>query len=111
MSNKLLYFPSKIRNSPIGDGTQKLYRFDNGYGASVMRYIAPGEHSMGYHDGLWELCILQYDPDGRYHVVSHPDIAESGTLGFLREADVQEILKMIVKLPKVGTAEAYALLT
>jgi len=36
-------------------GERKLFEFDNGYGASLVK--CPG--SYGYEQGLWELAVLK----------------------------------------------------
>ena len=41
-------------------GVQKLYRFDNGYGASVVR----SQYTYGGKEGLWELAVARYTGDG-----------------------------------------------
>lgn len=45
------------RPHPTSVGVQRLHRFDNNYGASVIRAIG----SYGYEDNLWELAVLKFE--------------------------------------------------
>ena len=40
-------------------GIQKLYKFDNNYGASVVHH----SYSYGNEDGLWELAVIEFIDD------------------------------------------------
>jgi hypothetical protein len=69
-------------------GIQKIYQFDNGYGASVIRH----EHSYGSERGLWELGVLSgseltYDTEITNDVIGH-----------LTEVEVQKYLMEISQL-------------
>jgi hypothetical protein len=90
------------RKHPIGNGVQKIYRFPNGYGASVVRFMIPLYDgrliggSYGSDDGLWELAVIQWDED-KYKVVYTTPVT-GDVLGNLNDADVQETLKQIMEL-------------
>jgi hypothetical protein len=69
-------------------GVQKVYEFDNGYGASVIMH----QGSYGYSKGLWELAVLEngelcYDTSITHDVIGH-----------LTEAKVNKYLKQIKEL-------------
>lgn len=49
-----MYEPIEI-NAAWG-GPQKLYRFPNGYGASVIQ----NKGSYGNEEGLWELAVIKF---------------------------------------------------
>ena len=70
------------------NGVQARIEFDNGWGASVIRY----EHSYGGQSGLFELAVLK---DG--FVDSNNDITDD-VIGWLDESDVTKILKQIQEL-------------
>jgi len=83
--------PTKVylSYSIYGEKEQRIYRFSNGYGASVIR----GPFTYGGPDGLWELAVL-YGEDICYSTVITQDV-----IGFLSEARVNEILDQIEELP------------
>lgn len=41
----------------LNNGVRHIYKFDNGYGASVIKH----DYSYGGRDGLWELAVLKDD--------------------------------------------------
>lgn len=72
-------------------GTQTLHRFENGYGASVIR----GGRAYG---GL-ELAVVKYlsnDPED-FELCYDTPITDD-VLGYLKEEDIPEILKRIENL-------------
>jgi hypothetical protein len=91
---------------PIGNGVQKLYRFDNGYGASVVQFAG----SYGFEQGLWELAVIRWDNSPIHEDLSYPDgigpysIAydtpiTDDVIGYLTEMEVEEVLNRIEALP------------
>jgi hypothetical protein len=68
------------------DGQRRLYKFSNGYGASVIRNSA----SYGNEDGLWELAVL--DTDGK---IDYTTSITEDVLGYLTTDDVEDILEQI----------------
>lgn len=82
------------RVHPAGrGGTQKIYRFPNGYGASVIQY--PG--SYGYDDGLWELAVLKFRDKDSWSITYDTPITDD-VIGYLSEVEVQDILAKIEAL-------------
>ena len=71
-------------------GTQRRYRFLNGYGASVVCH----QYSYGGDDGLWELAVLDRDGYLTYDTPITDDV-----IGWLTEDAVEEKLTAISKLP------------
>ena len=90
---KLFYFkgftPIKCLPLAIG-GIRCLYRFKNGYGASVAR----GPFTYGGRDGLWELAIL------RGANIDYTTPITRDVIGYLNEEEVQDVLRQINNLPK-----------
>lgn len=71
------------------DGYQKKYRFDNGYGASVVC----NNMSYGGPKGLFEVAILDSDGSICYDTPITNDV-----IGWLDFADVAEVLEKIKNL-------------
>lgn len=75
---------------------QHQYRFDNGYGASVVR----GPYTYGGLDGLWELAVMLCDPkDETVWEITYETLITDDTLGRLTEAEVNHALEAIRSLP------------
>ena len=73
---------------PFNGGVQKVYEFDNGYGASVIRHRG----SYGFAQGKWELAVLQ-GGDLCYSTPITEDV-----IGYLTWSEVQTYLKQIKEL-------------
>jgi hypothetical protein len=93
--------PDAVRVIEAIQGVQKLYRFPNGYGASVVK----GEHTYGGDEGLWELAVLTFmDKDGTtlddydFEICYTTPIAED-VLGHLTDEEVEINLRKIKELP------------
>lgn len=74
-------------------GTQDLYRFDNGYGASVIRH----SFSYGGDRGLFELAVIKFYKNGEWHLTYETPITDD-VIGYLSDQDVQELLDRIQQL-------------
>ena len=79
-------------NSHMG-GKQKIYKFPNGYGASVIRH----KGSYGYKKGLWEVAVL-FEGELCYDTEITNDV-----LGHLNDPEVDNILGKIFRLWKNQT--------
>lgn len=77
----------------INGGIQKIYRFDNGYGASVVRHL----FSYGGGQGLWEMALLSFD-DTSWHVAYRDDFADGDVAGYLSDKEVLDLLEWIKSL-------------
>lgn len=75
----------------ISFGIQYIFKFNNGYGASVIKT----EHSYGFENDLWELAVLK---DGKLHY-NNP-VANGDVIGFLTDKEVNKLLKQIQRFKK-----------
>lgn len=90
-----------VYEGTLFDGVQRLYRFVNGYGASVVRRFG----SYGGSEGLWELAVIkwnddlfrQFDWDLCYSTPITYDV-----IGYLEEDQVNTVLSFIEKLNGSG---------
>lgn len=79
---------------------QRIFRFDNGYGASVVR----GPYTYGGDQGLFELAVLEFEAPEKWHLTYETPITED-VIGRLSEPEVQATLEQIAALPsKAGQA-------
>lgn len=80
---------------PLESGAvQKVYRFANNYGASVVK----GEHTYGGEEGLWELAVVRFKTDGDYSLDYTTPVTED-VEGHLSDDAVEELLNKIEALP------------
>jgi hypothetical protein len=82
-----------IHTRSLNGGSQKVYRFPNGYGASLIEggFIAYGGREIG---------VLRFFGEGwdDYHL-NYDTPVTSDVLGYLSEDDVPRILDQIASLP------------
>lgn len=83
---------AEMANRMINGGVQKLYKFHNGYGASVVRH----SFSYGEDEGLWELAVIRYNGD--HFDIDYSTPIAGDVLGYLSEEDVDTILDKIAAL-------------
>lgn len=89
---KAKYKPFETKSHPLG-GVQKIYKFDNGFGASIVQ----NNYSYGGKEGLWELAVLELFEDGTNTFRNDTSVADD-VVGYLTEDDVEEYLKKIENL-------------
>lgn len=90
------------RPHPTGmRGTQRIYRFSNGYGASVVQF----PYSYGGDRKLWELAVTKYEGEGNdnFSLTYDTEITDD-VLGYLKESEVDELLARIEALPPNASA-------
>ena len=81
------------RAHPAGmGGTQKIYKFPNEYGASVVQFMG----SYGYEDGKWELGVVKWNGDD--YKLTYETPLTSDVLGYLTWEDVEKHLAEIKSL-------------
>ncbi|KVE08388.1 hypothetical protein [Burkholderia anthina] len=77
---------------PLNGGTQKLYRFENGFGASVVQH----EFSYGGDRGEWELAVIKFNGDS-WHLEYGTEITDD-VIGNLAWNGVEDLLSRINEL-------------
>lgn len=79
----------EFKPHPMGSGIISRIKFDNGYGASVVK----GPHTYGGDQDLYELAVLDNNDDLTYNTPVTSDVE-----GYLTEEDVTILLKQIQNL-------------
>ena len=85
-----------------GSGTQKIWRFSNGYGASVVQFKL--RENLGYgsytsNDDEWELGVLKFEgEDINNFELCYDTPITFDVIGHLTKTKVEEILLKISKL-------------
>lgn len=85
--------PDKVKF--VNGGIQKLYKFPNGYGSSVVMH----GFSYGGDEGLWELAVINniVGDFRKFDLCYDTEIAED-VLGYLSDIQVEDILEKIENL-------------
>ncbi|VWB07926.1 hypothetical protein [Burkholderia lata] len=80
------------QENELNGGTQKLYRFDNGFGARVVQH----QYSYGGDMGQWELAVIKFNGD-KWDLTYETDITFD-VLGYLDWHEVAQYLDQIAAL-------------
>lgn len=73
-------------------GIQYLFRFDNNYGASVIK----SPYSYGGKDDLWELVVIKWDGDD-YELEYDTEVSYDAE-GWRDDENIRDLLKQIKEL-------------
>jgi hypothetical protein len=95
---KLFDNPKENKTHEMGNGIHRIYEFENGYGASIVRfkirYGSLGSYgSYTSNEQEWELAVLYQG-----HLCYDTPITDD-VMGHLLEDDVEKILEQIKNLP------------
>ena len=74
------------------NGVQYRFRFENGYGASVVKH----DGSYGRDQDLWELAVITWH-DSEFSLNYDTEITDD-VIGYLTDSEVQDLLKRIKDL-------------
>ena len=85
----------KIMEREMFGGIQLLYKFPNGYGASIVKH----KLSYGREKGLWELAVLKFDKEDNWHLCYDTPITDDA-LGYLTNHEVLVVLNKIKELKR-----------
>ena len=75
-------------------GIQYLAKFENGYGASIIKH----DYSYGGDRGFWELAVIIYEENGIDYSLSYSTPITDDVLGNLTESEVNNYLNKIKSL-------------
>lgn len=83
-----------ISNEPdsILGGAHYVFKFDNGYGASVIKHRG----SYGHEDDLWELAVVKFDGDD-WKICYTSEISDD-VIGWQTDEDIRVLLERIQSL-------------
>ncbi len=87
-----------IALNPFFDGVQRIYRFPNNFGASVVRYHG----SYGGDEGQWELAVIKFSDNSNSFKLTYDTPITTDVLGWLSDAVVSELLDEIKALRPVA---------
>ena len=82
-----------FNKKPLMGGIQYLFKFENGYGASVIKH----SYSYGSSDDLWELAVIKFVDDCYWNLNYDTPITDD-VIGYLTDEDVNTYLKQIKEL-------------
>lgn len=88
------YVPYYEGEHPNWVGVIKRYRFENGYGASVIK----AQGSYGWENDLWELAVLKFLDQEDGYILDYTTEITSDVLGNLTDQDVENTLNRIENL-------------
>lgn len=93
------YIPIVEKQHAVGNGIHKIFRFPNGFGASVVRFKTFGTYgSYTNNENEWELAVIKFNNMPPYNedfeLVYNTDITDD-VMGHLTEKEVEEILDKI----------------
>ena len=84
-----------VKKKETFGGIQYRFKFDNGYGASVVKHFG----SYGHEQDLWELAVIWYShpEEDIWNITYDTDITDD-VIGYLTDKEVISILKQISEL-------------
>ena len=79
-----------IQDHKEGSRVQRIYKFDNGYGASVVK----GPYTYGGKDGKWELAVINNITEEGFDMCYDTEITDD-VIGHLNDPEVDRLLYKI----------------
>jgi len=90
-----------ILTRALNGGTQSLYRFPNGFGASVIQ----GPYTYGGPAGLWEVGVVTFDSDGGWELTYDTAVTDD-VVGHLDDDELADLLTRISNLDGDGREQS-----
>ena len=111
----MTFKPVIEKTHTLRDGIQKLYRFKNGYGASVVRFKLGVNPIIGIfaknniygsytnNKNEWEVAVIKWfgDEDDDFKIHYDNKVADGDVIGHVQDEDLQKLLKRISKLKEI----------
>jgi hypothetical protein len=85
------YEENLIAQRPVNMGVQYVFRFENGYGASVIK----GPYTYGGPQDLWELAVLRFTGNGDEFDLCYDTEITGDVLGYRENEEIRELLLQI----------------
>lgn len=83
------------RNDNCMGGIQYVFRFQNHYGASVIKHRG----SYGHEDDLWELAVIEFETDDNDHwELTYDTPITADVIGWQTDEQIRELLRKIKEL-------------
>lgn len=79
---------------PLLGGVQYRFRFENNYGASVVKHSG----SYGSQDDLWELAVLVYEADSEEWNLTYDTEITDNVIGWQTDEEIRNLLRQIKEL-------------
>lgn len=100
-----IFEPVEVRPFERIEGVQKIYRFNNATGASVIK----GTHTYGGEDGLWEVAPVYFigASDYAFELFYPNEVCPDGDVcGWCDDLEVEEKLKILNNLTRAEIEKA-----
>lgn len=91
----------KVREAEELRGVQYLFRFQNGYGASVIKHMINNfslNFSYGHEMDLWELAVVKFIDESDCYTLVYDTPVTHDVIRYLTDKEVGEYLQKIKEL-------------
>jgi hypothetical protein len=83
-----------VEKRPLDGGVQYVFRFENNYGASVVKT----HYSYGHNANMWELAVIEFYEGSDEWGLTYSTPISDDVEGYLTDGDVQNLLAKIKEL-------------
>lgn len=83
-----------VERIPLLYGVQYVFKFENGYGASIVKH----DYSYGGSGDLWELAVIKWNEDGSDWDLNYDTCITDDVIGYLDDEAVRRLLERIKEL-------------
>jgi len=84
----------------LDGATQRIYRFPNNYGASVI-WGGDMRRIQGDSDKPYELAVIRFVDEGDHYYLDYTTPLGNDVIGYQNEEQVRDLLKQIKELERV----------